>query len=283
MKVKNNIAVYDDYRKFLTDYFKEQKESDPFFSLRKFTKMSQFKSAGFFIFVMKGERNLSFTSIKKVSDALKLRGVDAKYFESLVLYNQSENFDEKEKHFKILERIRKKRGYSSIDSNQVSFYKDWYNQVIKELVVNSDWNGDYKKLASMVIPAITVAEAQVSVEALVKAGLIKKDKDGQYIQVKESLSAKGLPLFMIKKARRDYMTLGVEAADNFSKEQRHISALTGFVGEKSFSEITKIIEENREKISYIMLNEEDETKERVMQVNFQFFPLSKNIKRGQDL
>ena len=64
---KNDITInlfrYDDYRKFLKDWYNNAKASRGSFSFRTFSKRAGFKSTNIFKLVMDGDRNLTEESL----------------------------------------------------------------------------------------------------------------------------------------------------------------------------------------------------------------------------
>ena len=70
---KKNLKIYEylDYREFLQDYYNFKKTSSNSFSLRVFSDKIGFKAKDFISRVMNGEKNLSPSSISKISNGLK--------------------------------------------------------------------------------------------------------------------------------------------------------------------------------------------------------------------
>jgi len=275
--IREKLFSYENYREFLKDFFEEQKKLKKIFSYRYFASKSGFSSASFLVYILKGERNLSFKSIQKILKGLDLEGKSAKYFESLVLYNQTTSSAEKKEHFENLKKLRKNTKFAKLNKTQYSLYDEWYFQVIRELVVLSDWNGDYKRLGKLVRPSITSSQAKNAVEKLEKIGLIKKEKN-IYIQIEESITAIGTPAFIIKKTRAELIQKGAEATELMTPKERYIAGTTLSVGARSYDKITKLLDEVRDNISKIAMQEDSKNIEKVYQLNLQIFPMSQNIK-----
>src|SRR5438270_803345 len=66
------IFEYDDYRKFLRDYFTARKEKNSHFSFRLFARIAGFKAHSFVILVLQGKTDLSEGSVDKFLKGLKL-------------------------------------------------------------------------------------------------------------------------------------------------------------------------------------------------------------------
>ena len=278
-KISDDIFSYEDYREFLKDFFSEQKRLKTIFSYRYFASKSGFSSASFLVYILKGERNLSLKSIQKFLTGLNLKGKPARYFETLVLYNQTDSTKEKKELYNKLKKLRSNTKFSKLNKAQYSLYDEWYYQVIRELVVLSDWDNDYKKLSKLVRPHITEQEAKGAVETLETIGLIEK-KDGKFVQTNSTITAEGTPSFIIKKTRAELIQKGAEAAEVMTPKERYIAGTTLSVGEKAYNEITKLLDDVRANISKIAIDEDVENIEKVYQLNLQIFPVSQNIKES---
>ena len=64
-----NIFNYQDYRKFLGDYYEEKKASNSAFSYQNFSRKAGFASKSFVFNVINGRKNLSRASVVKMCQA----------------------------------------------------------------------------------------------------------------------------------------------------------------------------------------------------------------------
>jgi uncharacterized protein (TIGR02147 family) len=126
----------------------------------------------------------------------------------------------------------------------------------------------------MVSPPISPSQAEKSVELLKKLGLIEKCSHGSYQVSSKAITSGDLPSFTLAVAnfQQETMKLAWEAHDRYPKDKRNISSVTLGISERGVEEITKEIEDFRNKI--INIANEDEPADRVYQLNFQFFPMS---------
>ena len=133
-----SIFNYQDYRKFLADYYEEKKISTPSFSYQNFSRRAGFSSKSFVFNVIKGRKTLSRTSVVRMCGAMGLSKTEAAYFENLVYFNQAMNFTERNFYFEKLSAIRPKTMEASKTRNlrqdQYEFYSQWYHAVIRSLI-----------------------------------------------------------------------------------------------------------------------------------------------------
>ena len=83
------IFDYTDYRQYLADYYDHRKTESPGFSYTVLARKAGFKNKGFLHNVIHGHKNLSKTSVVKLSQALEHTRTQAEYFENLVFFNQA--------------------------------------------------------------------------------------------------------------------------------------------------------------------------------------------------
>src|SRR5262245_11343971 len=105
-----DLFKYLDYRRFLKDYYTEQKaKRGSAFSFRSFARLAGLSSPNFLKLVMDGKRNLGPEGIKSFAKALKLGKEESSYFENLVHFNQSATDDERNEWYKRLSASKKYR------------------------------------------------------------------------------------------------------------------------------------------------------------------------------
>lgn len=83
MVAMQSIFYYQDYRKYLHNFYTECNLRNPKFSLRAFAAKLELNVSNI-VRVMSGERNLSTSSLERVINYLKLREREAEYFTLLV-------------------------------------------------------------------------------------------------------------------------------------------------------------------------------------------------------
>lgn len=282
-KPTNKVYEYENYRRFLRDYFKEQKALRATFSHRNFARRAGFSSSSFCAHVIEGKRNLTEKSVKKMIRGLRLSGRAAAFFESLVFYNQAKTIEDRENRFREMERLRKASEFYKINQDQFAYYDEWYYPVIRELVVHSDWGGDYDRLALLVRPAVSPEKARKAVHTLLDIGLLVENSDGTFSQKHQSVTAGGVPSAVTRKVRKEYLLRALEATEELSVDRRHISGLTVAMSEEQYRKTMQMIDELRIKILREAEAEDESLVDGVYQVNFQAFPLTKkSIRRARN-
>ncbi len=270
-----NIYHFIDYRKYLREYITERKLKNPKFSCRMFSRQLGI-SAATFVRILNGKRNISKKMLPKFIDNLKLRERAAEYFSLMVeLANVKETADKNAVYQKMLD-FRSNR-VKTIKPFQYSVFEKWYLAVLREIIDIRGKIDDNKTLASFILPPVSAHEVSKAVNMLINMGMIIKKKDDLAFAKEKLLSTgenwESIPIhnFQIQSAR-----LGERALLHIPKEERDISTLTVGLSSEDFYKVKEIIRRARQEI--LALAEDSVKRERVYQVNFQFFPLSTNLK-----
>jgi uncharacterized protein (TIGR02147 family) len=274
-----NIYCYTDYRTYLRDFYKKKKEISPGFSYRVFSRRSEVKAPNFLQWLIEGKRNLAIATIPRVCIALGLKEDEPDYFHNLVHFNQARTIKEKTDFFLKLAELRKLSRITLINELQFEHYQNWYNEAIRELLrfytfVPSEKYA-YRKLARKLSPEIDENMARKAIRQLIKLELLKEGDDGALKQSEHFISTGDeVDSFLIKTFHKTMITLAGESLDRHSKEVRDISSVTMSISNDCFNLIKNEIQIFRKRI--LEMVKVDKESENVYQLNFQFFPLTKN-------
>ncbi|MBR4347569.1 MAG: TIGR02147 family protein [Fibrobacter sp.] len=269
-----HLFDYDDFRKFMQDYFDEQKKLRAVFSHRFFAAKAGFSSSSYCLNVIRGRFNLTPKSIEKISKAMDFEPLQKEYFEALVQYNQAQQVDERDQAWKQILQIRKQIEFTHITTREQAYFSKWYYPVIRELAVESDWNGDFRVLARSLTPQITTEEAREAVKNLLEWGLLKKEGE-RYERVSQMLDATEIPPIALRKIRREYIQHAIGAVESMPKNERFAAFTTLAMSEKSYNYAVEVLEEARKKIIARAANDLDV--ERVYEMMLVAFPMSKKV------
>lgn len=274
------IFEYSDYRALLRDYFLEQKGIKKAFSHRYFAQLAEFSSSGFLAHVMDGKRNLTETSIRKLSKALGLRAKAAAYLENLVLCNQAKTGEEKSHRLQALEKLRRQSPSHRLDAGQASVYfQEWYYPALRELAVHADWKGNFGHLGGMLYPPLSADKTEKALRVLLDLRLVNREPDGTFVQTSETVTTEGLPPSLRSSFRWAMMMKAMEALSSLGPESRHVSGVTVAMSEKTYRQVSTWMDELRARI--LEAARHDEQVERVYHCNFQGFPLTSSIKSAR--
>jgi uncharacterized protein (TIGR02147 family) len=266
------IEFYDDFKIYLNDFYEDQKKRFPHFSYRYFGGKAGLKSPSHFMEIIRGKRKLTSKMLDSFIKGLGLTESDARYFTTLVNFNQSKNSTEKQQLLEQMRGLKRKVKQALVSTDYYEYYSKWYNVVIRELACLIDWHGDYEVLAKSMVPPIKKSEARDSLEFLVNSGFLKKD-GGRYIQTEPaitsgsevcSLGIRGYNRFMAERAQK--------ALEEYPTTERDIQSLTIGISRESYRLIKQEMQEFLSRVVRIV--DDDKAADRVYNVNVHLFPMS---------
>ncbi len=269
----NDIFRYDDYREFLRANYEETKKSNPNFSYRYISQKVGFQNS-YLGRLFRKDAHLALDKIAAYADVMKLSRRETLYFEALVRYGRARGESEKEK---CLEQLKMAKGieFSTIQQDEEEFFSAFHHVVIRSLLgIHKCTTQDYRKIASMVIPNISTAEAEESVKLLVRLGMVNVDDEGffhvttYYISTSAKWSDRAIHEYQAKN-----IELSREALDKQNKKERDISTLTFTVDRSRLPLLREKLSSFREEV--MRFSDEGENDNEVMHLNLQLFPVGR--------
>lgn len=270
------IFEYMNYREFLRDAYAEKKEAHSFYSYRLFSQKAGFSSPNFLKLVIDGKRNLSKESAFKFAKGLNLNIAESDYFENLVFFNQSKTLDSKNSYLARIMKYRRRTDPKKIEESEYAYYSAWYNPVVCELATAIDFKDNFAKLGEAVIPQISGVQAKKSVKLLTTLNFIKKTETGLYAKCTATLTTGPIVRSIaVANYHKAMLQRAAESIERFPATQRDISSLTLRVSEKRYKEVIDRIRIFRKEL--LDTADVDGKPDKVVQINFQAFPLSKSF------
>lgn len=273
-----NLFQYSDYRQFLKDAYALNKVRQPSFSYRYLALKGGINSSAFFKYIIEGQRNLTKSTLLKTCLAFGLKDKEAEYFEHLVFFNQAKTIKEKNLYFDRLTKLRGLYDVKRVEESQYAYYSQWYHSAVREILAMVKPSGDAKALAHSLLPSITPKQAQESVELLQRLGFIRKDVHGGWKQTDPILTT-GNPIAsqVVVQFQLMMLDLAREAYDRSAPEERLMSSTTLAVSEAAVDLFKKRIRQFRAEL--LEMARVEEKADRVYQLNLNFFPTSRKIRR----
>jgi len=277
-----NVFEYLDYRQYLRDFYLYCKANEYGFSHRSFSRRAGLRSSNYLKLVMEGLRNLTPEMADRFASACGLRNQEAEYFTELVMFNQATTSKERERCHKRLARYKQYREIHKLDAAQTAYYSNWYIPAIRELVARDDFSEDPTWVSRVLRPKITAAQAKKAIETLLELELIERDKKRRSLHQSKPLVTSGSgPLgHHVINYHRAMLQRAAEALETETREEREISSLTLCISQEVMLDLKERIREFRREI--LQVAELEGKPERVVQINFQLFPLSekKEVSNG---
>ena len=273
------IVEYTDHRKFIQDYYDERKRSSAF-TWREFARDAGFTSPVYLKYVCEGKKNLSLGAAGSVANAMGLAGFESTYFVLMVSYAHAKGDAAKRAAFEERCALARAHRVHVLGNEEFDYFKSWKNPVLREMAPHMP-GAKPLDMAHACKQKISATEVSETLDFLVRAGLLKKDKDGNYHQTEKSVSMG--PVDAVPVAARDMQRqmgeFAVKALD-MPLSERDMSGLTLGLTHHAYERIRKEIADFRRRIVAIA-TEEDET-EQVYRLNLQLFPMTERLEKKNE-
>lgn len=275
-----NITEYTDYRTFIQDYYDERKRCSAF-TWREFAKKAGFSSAVYLKYVAEGKKNLSGASANAVAAAMGLVGYEQTYFVAMVSYANARSDASKRAIFEEMCALAKANKVRILGNEEFDYFKSWKNPVLRELAPHMP-GAKPLELAHACVPEISAAEVSETLQFLVKAGLLKKDAQGNYSQTDKAVSMGSVDAVPVaaRDMQRQMGEFAVKALD-MPLSERDMNGMVLGLTQRGYDRVKQELADCRRRIVAIA-TEDDET-ERVYRLNMQLFPMTEILKPNTNM
>lgn len=289
--VQNQVSpvIYDylDYREFLNDWITWKKQVMSGFSGAAFARKAGFKSHTLLSLVARGERNLTYKTIRSFAKGLGLSVKEKLYFEKLVLFNQSQKDEERLEFMNELSMLASKSDRQLVTqlNDYAKYVSHWYIVVIKELCVLDDFDPKPEWIVKKLKNMITKKQAKEAWELLVDLGQVEQIHSKWQPATPAVDIDPGRIDFAIRQFHKDYLDRTKKAIEDEDLSERQLSSLTVALSETEYQELKDKINEFRKELNLKFTNINQKTnsnkKSRVVAWNSQVLSLSE-IKGDRD-
>lgn len=271
-RLELDVFGFLDYRAFLRAYYSLERRQR--LSYRAFSLRAKLRSPNYLKLVIDGQRNLSLEMAERFAAACGLSGEAARYFRELVAFNQASALDERNACYRRLLGFHRYREAQRLDVAEEAYHSRWYLPAIRELAARHDFRDDPRWIAGLLEPPIKPAEAKRALEILVELGLLTRADDGRLLQASGLLTTGPETASLhIASYHATMMAQAERAMNELPAEERDISSLTLCLGADGLSLVKQAIQRFRREL--LQLSELEARPLRVVQVNFQLFPLTR--------
>ena len=267
-----DILEYTSYRQYIADYYADKKAKSAF-TWQEFTRAAGFSSPVHLKYASEGKLNLSDAAALRVAQAMHLAGYEQDYFCEMVKFDNAKTDAEKKDAFGKMLSIADSVKAKIIEGDSFRYFESWKNPVLRELAPAMP-GAKPLALARACRPEITAAEVTESLNFLVKADLLKKDKDGNYKQTERGVTTGPMEVtpIAVREMHRQMGEFALEAIEGVAQDERHFSGLTLGITRDAYEKIVQEIAEFRKRI--ITIATQDEGMDEVYRLNVQLFPMT---------
>ncbi len=275
-----DILEYTDYRQYIADYYADRKAKSAF-SWQEFATAAGFSSPVYLKYVSEGRFNLSEEAAVRTARSMHLAEFECDFFVEMVKFDHAKNDAEKRAAFSKMVSIADAHKSKILEGESFRFFEDWKNPVLRELAPAMP-GAKPLALAHACRPEVSAAEVSESLNFLVKADLLKKDKDGNYAQTDKIVTTGPMNItpLAVRGLHRQMGEFALDAIENVPQDERHFSGLTLGITRGAYDEIVQKIAEFRKEIIEIATRES--ATDEVYRLNVQFFPMTNKSLNKKD-
>lgn len=270
-----SIFQFTDAIDFLNYEFNLKRLVNHRFSLRLWARQMGYQNPSYLSHILKRQRKLKMPVVEKFVKSLKLSEKSKKYFELLVLLQNSKTVDERRIYIDMIEGCSPKDRPPSqnLDLNVFRMACDWHHTAILELVALREFQNNPRKIAKLLGNEVPVKEIERAIVRLLKSkllvlmpsGKLKRSKSDSYV-FESAVSDQAIRYFhkqMIEKA--------LASIERQEISERDLRATTMAIRKQDYSKVIAILREAHAKIlEFAMDSEADD----LYQLNTQFFKLT---------
>jgi uncharacterized protein (TIGR02147 family) len=269
-----SIFKYLNYREFLRDAYQQRHAEDWHFSHRYIASMIKM-DASMFSKILQGSRDLTPRLIDAFANLFCIHLAEKEYFKNLVYFNQAKTHSESRFY---LERLVESKDFEvhPLLRDQFEYFDKWYHAVLRELLVLVENQADFRAMASMVEPPLTVSQVKKSIILLERLSLIQKNKKGRFEQSQGFISS-GFDSHKteVNQYIQQNLKIATTALERFSNQERNLSTLVFSCDKKTYGEVVKMMRDFRKEVLRKVQNSKQT--DRIYQLGMQFFPMSKGL------
>lgn len=280
-KLSKKIAIKDylDFREYLKKVIAFLEQSGNPVTNRSFAEAVGIHSSSWLTSVLNGDKGISGKTVAAISAFLKHDTWEKAYFKLLVDFNQAKTVEKRNQTFILLRQHLLQKGYPALyvlQPDQYEFYSKWYFTAVRSLIGMMPLKDEYTLIGRMLSPSITAVQAKKAVKLLTKLGLVYKNERGFYeLTGKAITTGPDVKSLLVANFQRETMRLGIEAIDRYPQAERDVSTMSVGISAEGLKKISVLLADCRKAIADVAGN--DPGADRVYQISFQAFPLSKNI------
>ena len=268
-----DVLEYTNYHQYIADYYAEKKAKSAF-SWQTLTRAAGFSSPVFLKYVSEGRSNLSEETAYRVASAMGLAEYEQEYFAEMVKFDQAKTDDEKKAAFNRMLAIADVHKVRIVEGDSFRYFESWKNPVLRELAPAMP-GARPLAIARACRPKVTAAEVSESLNFLLKANFLQKDKEGNYVQTETGVSTGPMDVtpVAVRGMHRQMGEFALDAIEGVPQDERHFSGLTLGITRDCYEEIVQEIAEFRKRI--ISIATRTSATDEVYRLNVQFFPMTK--------
>lgn len=262
---------FESYRDWLAKLYERFKQHNDTYSYPEFSLDLGLSASNAYL-IITNKRNLSKKSAAKVIKELGLAAREGKYLTALIEHEKSLRKIAKENSFEKLVASKKSSLDDDLSRKQLSFFEDWYNAAILELLGLKNSKDDPEWIANHLSSKVSINNINKSLNLLKELGYL--DMNHGCLRPTKKIISTGDEIASVAVASYHHQMIDLAKDSIYGQKssKREISALTISIPEEQVAELRSEIIAFRKKLVKLC-NNSSEPKNEIMQINMQMFSL----------
>lgn len=271
------IYGYTNYRKFLVDWLEMRQKLDRKFNRSELHRRLGLPNTRSYLSDVLAGKDITPTFLDRFAVALELGADETRFFRVLVRFNQATAPEERELAFDQLVSLNR-TPRAVLDPRHYRYYRNWWNGAVRALLAIHDVGDEPRKLANLVSPAITEAQAKESLALLRDLELVAKNEFGFWKPTQHTLTTgEGARGELVRQLQVQQLGLVQAAVIKPGPAGQVVATNTISVSENGLEMIRKRLERFRSEIRSIV-HKDDKPATRVHLVSLAIVPLTREGK-----
>lgn len=183
-----DVYAYTDFRDLLRAWYESERKRRGKFTKAEVSRLLGLPNTRNYFADVLGGKVVSDTFLERFETLLSLPRDQSRYFRILVGYQQEA--DPHRKEILLEELLGATRTPTVVlDQERSEYFRHWWHGAVRALLDTGDFGDDPSKIATALVPRITVAQAKESLALLADLGLVGKDARGFWKPLDETVSA----------------------------------------------------------------------------------------------
>ncbi|OWV19609.1 hypothetical protein B7990_00055 [Fibrobacter sp. UWB4] len=183
-----DIFQFTHFRKYLDEYQAARMQTDPEFTRAGACALLGLpKTRSYYNDIVKGKK-LTGRMIPKFVEVLGLNKKEARYFETMVNFDQAKTTTERNAFFDELIK-QHPDPHHILNEDAYEYYNHWYNSVLFTALDVMDVSDDLEPIQKRIFPKVSVGTLKRSLELLERIGFVRKNEDGFWKSSRDSVSS----------------------------------------------------------------------------------------------
>lgn len=231
------LMIYQDYVELLQAFLAFKGEADAL-SLRAFAKITGVSVSRISV-VLRRKGHFSKKAAQKIAAAISESKIFFNYFLSLVIYQTTNDSEQKQKSYQVSRSIRYRHLFQNLESQALRQY-DWRHFAIQFLVTKHANATKISDLASTL--GLSINEVSEALSWLTDSGHIKITAQGNYVSTKPLLKAesKGTSI-PIRQFHRELIKMGLKSLDETHTDQRFLRSAIFTLNNSQYNQLCDMV------------------------------------------